>query len=84
MRIVVLLLLHAVVTFRPGPAVAFGYDGHRIVCAIAWDMLTPDVRKKVAFLLERESSADTEVRDTCIEGCRWAEEVRPWRTETTP
>ena len=84
MRIVVLLLLLAVVTFRPGPAVAFGYDGHRIVCAIAWDMLTPDVRKKVAFLLERESSADTEVRDTFIEGCLWADEVRPWRKETTP
>ncbi len=75
LSVLVVLLLAGV---RPGNALAWGYDGHRIVCAIAWEQMKPEVRAKVSFILEAEG------KDAFVENCLWPDEVRPWRKETGP
>ena len=72
------LMLILSVMGAPVPAFAWGADGHRIVCAIAWEELKAPVRKKVEDLLSiktREEFADT---------CNWADDYREGHPETAP
>ena len=55
---------------------AWGGDGHRIVCGIAWQRLTEDGRALVARLLESNEEK------TFVDACVWADFVRPDRPET--
>lgn len=70
LRTGLIFVLLLVVASAPKAAWAWGGDGHRIVCAIAWDELKTPVRFKVEDLLavhDRESFADL---------CLWADEYR--------
>ena len=69
--------------FAPASARAWGWDGHRIVCALAWDELSPPVRTKIANILE-VSAARSDAREAFAESCLWADDVIPWRKETAP
>ena len=65
-------------TLETAPARAWGWDGHRIVCAMAWDELTPPIRAKISDILEGGG------RDAFAESCLWADDVIRWRAETAP
>ncbi len=73
-----LLLLLALLIFAPAHARAWGDDGHRIVCAIAWDELSPSIQARVASILDIPGKA------AFAESCYWADDVRMWRAETAP
>ena len=68
------------------PAFAWGGDGHRIVCAIAWDELTPAAKARVQSLLKIQT------RDQFADLCLWADEWRdqghretsPWHSVGVP
>ncbi len=49
----------------------WGGDGHRVVCRIAWNRLTPRTRQVVEQLLGPEGS-----RDAFPDACVWADEIR--------
>lgn len=51
MRHLLALLLATAAAIHAGLAVAWGGDGHRIVCAIAWDEMRPATRDRVQQLL---------------------------------
>lgn len=68
----VVLLLVAL----PASAQAWGGDGHRIVCGIAWQRLTPDGLGLAARLL---GATDEK---TFVDACVWADEVRNDRPDT--
>jgi hypothetical protein len=59
-------------------AFALGPDGHRIVCAVAWDSMKPATRTKVEGLLEITG------RDQFAEVCNWADDYRNTHPETGP
>src|ERR1700753_3431412 len=77
-RLLALLLVAASFAAHPTPARAWGWDGHRIVCALAWDELTPPIRAKIEPILGAKG------RDAFAESCLWADDVRPWRKDTGP
>jgi len=60
----------------PAQAHAWGAEGHRIACGIAWHRLDAQGRALVAKLL------DTNDETSFVEACLWADEVRPRRPET--
>ena len=60
------------------PAMAWGPDGHRIVCAIAWDELTQHARESV------KATLDVESREQFAETCNWADEYRLSHPDTAP
>jgi hypothetical protein len=62
----------------PTPARALGGDGHRIVCAIAWDELQPSVKAKTQSIL------DIQTKDQFADACIWADVYRPDHPETAP
>lgn len=60
------------------PAFAWGADGHRIICAIAWDEIRDSTRSQIAAILGdigREGFADS---------CTWADREGAVRPETRP
>lgn len=61
-----------------GPALAWGPDGHRVICAVAWDYMKPETRTKVQDLL------DIKTRDEYAELCNWADDYRNTHPETGP
>ena len=65
-------------TLLPSLAFAWGGDGHRIICAVAWDELKPVARKQVQSLL------DIQNREQFADLCLWADEHRPSHPETAP
>ncbi|HUP88052.1 MAG TPA: S1/P1 nuclease [Longimicrobiales bacterium] len=65
------------VVLIPSSARAWGGDGHRIVCGIAWLRLTPEARTMVSRLLGNDE--DKTFADACV----WADEVRGQRPETS-
>jgi hypothetical protein len=69
----VLLVLLALVGLGalPQRAYAWGAEGHRIVCEIAWQRLTPEARRFVEGLLREEPEP------VFARTCTWADEVRP-------
>ncbi|HEY0673254.1 MAG TPA: S1/P1 nuclease, partial [Longimicrobiales bacterium] len=56
-------------------AVAWGGDGHRLVCEIAWRHLTPAAKTMITALRRGETG-------TFAESCTWADEVRDARPQT--
>lgn len=58
------------------PARAWGPDGHRIACAIAWNGMTPAARAKVSEILH------TDGRDAFAETCTWADDYTAQHKET--
>lgn len=78
MRLLAVLLLAVIAVARPTSAQAWGWEGHRIVCALAWDELAPPVRARIETILQARG------RDAFAESCLWADDVRPWRKETAP
>ena len=53
------------------PAQAYGRDGHRIVCDLAYRLLTDDARAEIDRLVARDAQFD-HFRDVCS----WADQVR--------
>lgn len=64
----------------PGPAFAWGYEGHKVVAAIARSYLTPSVRDKVDALL----AADTDplAPHDMLAAATWADAWRNGHRET--
>jgi len=77
-RLTLLTVCGLAVTLSPSLARAWGGDGHRIVCAIAWDELRAVTRKRVQSLL------DIQTREQFADICNWADEYRPTHLETAP
>jgi hypothetical protein len=65
------VLAMALVGLVPERAHAWGAEGHRIVCEIAWQRLTPEARWFVIDLLRNEPDP------IFARTCTWADEVRP-------
>ncbi len=64
-------VLASLLLLLPAAAHAWGADGHRIVCEIAWLELTPEVQAKVAALLPASGRYSR-----FSEACVWADNVR--------
>lgn len=65
------VLLAIALTMPAGPAPAWGYDVHRLVCELAWRELTPRAQAAVRELLAGDRFAER-----FSEACVWADEVR--------
>lgn len=61
----------------PMKAHAWGEEGHKIVCGIAWQRMTPEARAYAAKLLGKDDEK------TFAEACVWADQIRPTRPETS-
>ncbi len=62
------------------PALPLGRDGHRLVCALAYDLLTPTAKAEVDRLMALDPDYD-QFQDSCS----WADRVRgTTRPETAP
>jgi hypothetical protein len=70
--LIFLIVIHATNAF------AWGEDGHRIVCRIAYDLLTPDEQKKVDELTTAyDTPADTRLQiHSFPDACVFADEAR--------
>lgn len=77
-RALFLSLVAVILTVLPSKARAWREDGHRIVCAMAWDELQPGVRKKIQGILDIKS------REQFADLCNWADEYRTTHSETAP
>lgn len=64
------------VLLLPARAVAWGGEGHRILCGVAYQRLTPEARVMATRLL---GSGDEKV---FVDACVWADSVRDDRPET--
>lgn len=67
----------------PHTAHAFGYDGHRVVCAIAWDSLKPTTRNAINRIISNSVPGKTG-RAAFVESCLWADEIGAVRKDTRP
>ncbi len=54
------------------PAMVWGGEGHRIVCEIAWQRLSPAARTMIATI----RAADPDSTASFVESCLWADRVR--------
>jgi hypothetical protein len=79
MRLISALLMAGLAL--PEPALAWGYEGHRIVATIAHGYLRPEVAQKVDALLAAD--ADTLTAHTMIEAATWADSYRTSHRETS-
>ena len=77
-RPTLLTALGLALTLSPSLAHAWGGDGHRIVCQIAWDELRTATRRQVQGLL------DIQTREQFSDLCNWADEYRPSHLNTAP
>lgn len=75
-----LAALCAVSVIAPGPAAAWGYEGHKIVAAIARNYLTPTVKAKVDALLAADT--DTLEPHDMLSAATWADTYRRDHRET--
>ncbi len=73
--------LLAVLAAAPGPAAAWGYEGHKIVAAIARGYLTPAVQAKVDALLAADT--DTLEPHDMLSAATWADTYRNTHRETS-
>ncbi len=69
-------LLAAVICLAAQDAFAWGRDGHRAVCHIAWEQLTPAAKTQTLDLLE--IATEEQFADACL----WADTVMKERPET--
>lgn len=65
-------------TLLPGPAWAWGAEGHEIVAGLAARELSPQARAEIGRLLGGEAGA------MMVHGSNWADEIREQRPETGP
>jgi hypothetical protein len=65
------LVLGAALTPTPTIPSSWGYDGHRLICEIAWRELTPRAQAGVRELLAGDAFSER-----FSESCVWADEVR--------
>ena len=72
------IMVAALAAFAASPAWAWGRDGHRIVCAVAWDDLTPAAKTRIADMINVED------RDAFAESCNWADNYTFFHKETQP
>ena len=78
MRVLLTFTLSFFAAFAPTFAFAWGGDGHRIICAIAWDELKARTRHNVEALL------NVHTREAFVEECNWADVYRRSHPETSP
>lgn len=78
-------LLAALAALAPSSAQAWNAAGHRLVAAIAWEHLRPDVRDEVTLLLRQHPDHDRWIRRAgeedsdrriFIEASTWPDEIR--------
>lgn len=69
-------VIAGLVLMYAAPAAAWGHDGHRAVCLVAWEQLTGTARRHVSDLLGVQG--DMAFADTCA----WADEIIKTRPET--
>jgi hypothetical protein len=74
---IVSAIVTGLVLMGAAPASAWGPDGHRIVCAIAWDELTPNAQARIKDILHVEDRAG--FADTC----NWADAYTFYHKETS-
>ena len=65
----------------PGAALAWGYEGHEVVAAIARDYLTPRTRMRVDRMLAADR--DTLTRHDMLDEATWADSYRRLHNETS-
>ena len=70
------LLACVLVLLLPGPALAWGDLGHRIICEITFQELEPTARERVKAMIQRDSEFDT-----FAESCAWPDHPRRRATE---
>jgi len=75
-RFVVALVASVCIVVGAGEARAWGPDGHRIVCAIAWDELSQHARDSV------KATLDVQSRDQFADSCTFGDEYRLSHPET--
>ena len=73
--------LLAVLAASPGPAAAWGYEGHKIVAAIARGYLTSAAKAKVDALLAADT--DTLEPHDMLSAATWADTYRNSHRETS-
>jgi hypothetical protein len=81
-----LMIATGLVAVAPRPALAWGRDGHRIVCRIAWQLLDQARRDEVDRLTRSYRNPDGQPVGSFYEACGYADDVRaksrsegPWR-----
>jgi hypothetical protein len=74
-------LIALLVAAAPLPAHAWGYQGHRIVAALARSYLTPQVKAKIDALLAEDT--DTLVPHDMLSAATWADTWRNTHRETS-
>jgi S1/P1 Nuclease len=72
------LLACVLVLLLPGPALAWGDLGHRIICEIAFQELEPTARDRVKELIRRDPEFDT-----FADACSWPDHPGAERPSTT-
>ena len=65
------LLACVLVLLLPGPALAWGDIGHRIICEIAFQELEPTARERVKAMIRRDPEFNT-----FAEACSWPDHPR--------
>ncbi len=76
MRVPLGLLALTTLLLAPSSVSAWGRDGHRAVCLIAWDAIDDPSRQQIKNLL------DIETREQFADDCNWADDIRRDRGET--
>jgi len=70
------LLAYLLVFLLPGPALAWGDTGHRVICEIAFQELRSIARDRVKAMIDRDPEFDT-----FAESCAWPDHPRRRATE---
>lgn len=66
------------------PARGWGMDGHRIVCAVAYGLLAPELQGEVDRLVASYRRPDGRVHESFAEGCLFADDARIEARNRTP
>jgi len=69
-------LVFAMAVFAPGRAGAWGREGHRAICMVAWEQVKEPTRQKVFALLDVASEEEF------VSACTWADEIIAARPDT--
>lgn len=77
--IICIISIFGFCTTSSNPVLAWGDNGHRIVCAIAWDEMRPATRRKISKILAEKGG-----KVAFANSCNWADDIRADRPETAP
>ena len=78
MRVLLTSLFLFLLACTPRVALAWGFEGHRIICSIAWDEMTDRSRSKVQEILGLKT------KEQFAEECTWADVYRRDHPQTSP